>query len=195
MAGQILLLLTVLCCLYVFKKRFPDNFKDVKISIYLSAVIWVVGFMYFSAGLPHNTLISDISKISSLSFLLIAILMLIRELKPHMFRYPYLVVFIPILVPVSYLLVYQTNVIRYTILYSVTGIIIFVNLLFIIVYRNKITSAFTGIVGIILLSGALFYTIFLEYFIFYEFLFLSVISMGMIATVYSVSEALRNNNT
>lgn len=193
MFGQILLLLVVIYCTHSFRKTFPDKYEDVKHSISISAGIWLIGQVYYSIGFSFESFIRNVSTTTSLSILLVAFLMLIRELKPHLFRYPYFTVFIPIIIPFTYIFVYDIPVIRNTILYSIAIIAITVQLLLVIGYRGVYSAFSKGVVGSIFLFLGYMYMMFSETFIYYEFIWHIIVSIGVFLSINSITDTFNQN--
>lgn len=110
--------------------------------------------------------------------------MIIRGLKPEIFRYPYITVFMPLVIPVSYYLIYQTSLIRDTMLHSVLGTIVLVTMIITISYKNKVKPFISTIVGGILLATSIAVNVFLETDQYIHFVWYLITSVGIALVSY-----------
>ncbi len=97
-------------------------------------------------------MVADISLMVTYSVILMALLMMIREMKPSVFRYPYVAVFMPLIIPVSYYLVYQASLMKGAIIYSVSGMIVMVSLFLSVSYSSNKKLMILNIAGAALLA-------------------------------------------
>ena len=158
MAGLLVILTSLVIGVYLTKKFFDDTHnKDVVHTLYTAIGLGSAGVIYHLFYLPFSEFIYLISSITSISVLLVALLMFIRKLKPELFQYPYFMVFTPLILPLSYILIYDVVILR-DILFTVVGIVpMLAATLLIDSYKKKertgtYSMALMGIVSLALLN-------------------------------------------
>jgi len=178
----------ILCHRYI-----SEQFRDARISLVTAAGIWLVSRIYSSTQLPLSNIVNDVSLIITYSVILVALLMIIRELKPAVFRYPYAAVFMPLIIPVSYYFIYQTSLMRETIIHSVTGMIILISLFLNIGYRTGKKSLISIITGATLLAASISVSVFLDDDQYIHLLWYLVTSVGIAVTAYGFVYTFNKN--
>lgn len=152
MIGPLILLLSVSYGAFLCHRYLSSQFSDARISLVTAAGIWFLSVIYSSTELPLNQMVADISLMVTYSVILMALLMMIREMKPSVFRYPYVAVFMPLIIPVSYYLVYQASLMKGAIIYSVSGMIVMVSLFLSVSYSSNKKLMILNIAGAVLLA-------------------------------------------
>lgn len=162
MIGSLILIISVIYSAILCQRNLSDQFRDAKISFVTSAGIWLASRVYSSTELPYNEIVGDISLMVTYSIILVALLMIIRKLKPTVFRYPYAAVFMPLIIPFSYYLIYQTSLMRETIIHSVSGMIILVVLFLSTGYKTEKITLISTVAGAVLLTSSIAALVFLD---------------------------------
>lgn len=119
--------------------------------------------------------------------------MMIRDLKPEIFRYPYVAVFMPVIIPFSYYLIYQTSLIRDTIIHAVSVMIVLVVFIISVGYRKNKKQFISIITGSILLVSAISVSYFVDEEQYTHFLWYLITSAGIVVTVYGFIFTFNNN--
>lgn len=179
-----MLILSVVISVYLCHINLSDQFKDTKYTLVSAGVFWITASLYSALMLPFSSIVRDLSLIITSSLILIGLLMIIRELKPEIFRYPYLAVFMPVVIPVSYYLIYQTSMIRVTIVHSVLVLIILVTLIISIGYRTNIKQLLAVISGGLLLGLSVIVSFFFDEQQYISLLWYLITGIGIILTSY-----------
>jgi len=110
--------------------------------------------------------------------------MMIRKLKPEIFRYPYITVFMPVVIPFSYYLIYQTSLMKDTIVHSVSAMIVLVSLIITIGYKKRKKPLISMIAGSLLLAASLSVSFFLDEDQYIHLLWYLITSVGIAVTSY-----------
>jgi len=191
---QLFSIITIIVAAFIVLKKFPPEFTDVKYISIGALLSWLIGDLAGTVNLPYGEFVNIFLQSTSISLLLIIFLIFIRQRKPVIFRYPYYMVFIPMLIPFTQLIVLDAQVIREIIFMTLQGVAILVYVLLSIGYSSELKNKLITIVGLILLvSGFCFYWILQDYFIVLDWAWGLTNSGGMIACIYSFSDLLRIN--
>lgn len=161
-----------------------DQFRDARITLVTAACFWLIAKIYTSTGFPLSEIIAEMSLIITFSVILVSLLMMIRELKPEIFRYPYVIVFMPAVIPFSYYLIYQTSLMKDTIVHSVSAMIVLVLLVISTGYRKNKKPFISMIAGTVLLAGSLSVSFLLDEDQFIHLLWYIITSAGIAVTAY-----------
>lgn len=192
MWSQFFSILTVAILLIVIYRKFPPKIRDIKVTSFSALIAWGTGDLFTSINIPYNDTIGVLIQSLSLSLLLVVFLIFIRRRKPQIFRYPYFIVFIPMLLPVAQYIVMDTEIMREVILMSLHGVSILVFTILSIGYVNHLNNKLITILGILLLLwGFSFYWILQNYYIVYSWAWGLTNSLGMVACVYSFADVLQ----
>jgi len=140
--------------------------------------------IYISTGFSLAEIIAEMSLIITFSGVLVALLMMIRKLKPEIFRYPYVTVFMPVVIPFSYYLIYQTSLMKETIVHSVSAMIILVSLIIGIGYKKDKKPFISILIGTLLLTASTSVSFFLDENQYINLLWYLITSIGIISTSY-----------
>ena len=133
------------------------------------------------------------SLVLTYSIILAAFLMMIRELKPEVFRYPYFIVLMPLIIPVSYYLIYQTSLMRDIIIHSVSGMIVLVSLILSVSYRSSKKPLISIGLGSFLLLTSILLLILLEEDQYFHLLWYLTTSTGIAVTAYGFINTFNEN--
>jgi len=184
LVGPLLLILSVGFGAILCHKNIVDQFRDARIALVASACFWLTAKIYTSTGFPLSKFIAEISLIITFSGILVALLMMIRKLKPEIFRYPYVTVFMPVVIPFSYYLIYQTSLMKDTIVHSVSAMIVLVSLIITIGYKKRKKPLISMIAGSLLLAASLSVSFFLDEDQYIHLLWYLITSVGIAVTSY-----------
>lgn len=193
MIGSLILILSVSYAAVVCHKSISDQFKDARITLVVSAGMWLASEIYSSFSFAFSEAVADISLIVTYSVILVAFLMLIRELKPAVFRYPYFAVFMPLIMPVSYYLIYQTSMMREIIVHSISGMIVMISLLLSISYRTDSKSLISAISGSLLLTASILVSFILDDDKYIHLIWYVVSGTGLSVAAYGFVNTFNNN--
>lgn len=182
--GSILLILVVGYGAILCYRNLADQFRDVRITLLISAIFWIVAKIYAESGLLLSETIESFSTIIAYSVILVALLMMIRQLKPDIFRYPYLAVFMPLAIPFSYYITYQISLMRDTILHSVSGMTVLVILIISVGYRDRLKPFLSILAGSFLLAISITGSFFLDEDQYNELLWYAISSIGIAFSAY-----------
>lgn len=193
---QLFSILTVIVAIVVIIKEFPSESRDVKFLGLFGLTIWVIGDITISLQIPYHEVAQLTLQSCSLSLVLVIYLKFIRQRKPIIFRYPHYMVYVPLLIPFTQLIVIDSRVIGEIIFMTLQGISIIVYILLTVGYSEELKNKLLTIIGVLLLLwGFTFYWILKEYFIVFEWAWGLINMGGMIACIYSFSDLLAINKT
>lgn len=191
---QLFSIITVIVSIIIVLKEYPSDIRDIKFSGLVALVLWVIGDIFVSLQVLYFEVIQLTLQSCSLSLVLVIFLKFIRQRKPIIFRYPYYMVYVPLLIPFTQLIVMNTKVIGDIIFMILQGISILVFVLLSIGYSTELKNKLLTIIGVLLLLwGFTFYWILKEYFIVFEWAWGLTNTGGMIACIYSFSDLLTSN--
>lgn len=158
MAGLLVILTSLVTGAFLFKKYFnAAQNKQIARIFYSAVALSSAGAIYHLFDLPYSEFIYHLSGITSIAMLLSSMLLFVRDLKFELFHYPFYMMFLPLILPVSYLLLYDVVIMR-DILFVCAGIIpLLVTTLLINIYRKQgrestLALALMGIVSLALLN-------------------------------------------
>ena len=191
--GHLLLITSVVFAVFLCQKKLADQFKDSRITLVMAASFWLIAKIYSSIGFPLSEVISDISLIITHSVILVSLLMMIRELKPEIFRYPYITVFMPAIIPFSYYLIYETSLMKDTIVHSVSVMIVLVTLILSFGYRKHQKPFISILVGALLLITSILVSSIFNEEQYIDILWYLATSIGIAATAYGFTYTFNNN--
>ncbi len=184
MVGYLLLVASIGLSAVICHKKLSNQFKDARITFTASAVVWILSAIYASLSFPFSDIVESVSPIIAFSLILVALLMMIRHLKPGIFRYPYITVFMPVVIPFSYYLTYQTSLMKDTILHSVSAMIVVVSLILSLGYKDEIKPFLSIIAGTVLLSVSISGSFFLDEDQYVQLLWYFITSVGITISTY-----------
>ncbi len=152
MWGQLLLFLTTVYCLYLFIRLLPARNRDLKIITVSTFLIWLLSQIIYSGEMNfYEDIHHDFIQITIISLILTSELILVRLMRPGVFRYPYFIVFAPLLIPISFILIINTHMIKDIVFMTTQGVAIVVYFLLMFEKQEiKLTSK-QAIIGIILM--------------------------------------------
>lgn len=192
---QLFSIITVVTSLAIVYKKFPTETRDIKYISLAALFGWMIGDISVAADIPYQENLHILFQSLALSLLLIVYLIFIRQRKPVIFRYPYYIIFIPLLIPVAQFIVMQTEIMRQIIFMSLQGVSILVFILLTFGYAKELRYKLLTIIGVILLLwGFTFYWILQNYYIVFDWAWGITNSLGMIACIYSFSDLLIMTN-
>jgi hypothetical protein len=179
----------------VLKKLQPAS-KEIRYTSLIALSAWLIGDITVSSNLPYQEVLHIILQTISLSLILVVLLQFIRQRKPVIFRYPYYMVYVPLLIPFAQLIVMEAQIIREIIFMSLQGVVIIVFALLSFGYSEELKYKLLTIVGLLFLVwGFAFFWILQEYYIVYELAWGLTNAGGMIACIYSFSDLLESIET
>lgn len=186
-------IITVVLSIVIVIKKFSSSLiPDIKYISLTALLLWMMGDISISVEIPYEDTFNIILQSLALSLLLIIFLIFIRRRKPAIFRYPYYVVFIPLLIPVAQFVIVEAVVMRKIIFMSVQGVAIIVFILLAFAYAKELDNKVLATVGAILLVwGFAFFWILQNNYIVFEWAWALTNSLGFIACIYSFSDLLK----
>ena len=196
MWGQLLIFLTTVICLYLLFKQLSGNFKDVKIVTSLALFIWLLSQIAYTGEFHfYEEIYHDYHNIIIISLILTAELMIIRVMRPALFRYPYFLVYTPILIPISFILIINTYMIKDLVFMITQGIALVVYLLFLFDKSENRLINKQSIIGIILLLFSYLTYWFLQNFISIpSVIWETMLAIGSLLLVHSLVNILEHKS-
>lgn len=158
MAGLLVILTALVLGVYLTKKFLDDTHnKDIARTMYTAIGVCSAGVIYRLFYLPYGEFVYLTSCITSTSLLLVSLLMFIRNLKSELFQYPYYMVFTPLILPISYILIYDVVILRDILLTSIGIVPMLVVVILIDHYKKEARTgtsslALMGILSLVLLN-------------------------------------------
>lgn len=191
---QLFSIITTVICLVIMIRKFQEGPSDIKYTGITALVAWLIGDITISVSFPYQEVIHIVFQSLSLSFVLIIFLIFIRKRKPVIFRNPYYMVFIPLLIPLAQAIVLETHLMKDIVFMSIQAVCIMVFIFLSIGYSKELHHKLFAIIGaILLLWGFAFYWILQEYFIVFEWAWGLTNMLGMVASVYAFTDLLTDN--
>lgn len=191
---QLFSILTAIVSIFIILKKFPSDSRDIIYPGIVALSTWLLGDIVLSLDIPFQKVMQLLLQSVSLSLVLVIFLKFIRQRKPIIFRYPTYMVYLPLLIPFTQLIVADTQFIGEIIFMSLQAICIVVYILLSIGYSDEIQNKILTIVGVLLLLwGFMFYWILQEYYIVFEWAWGLTNAAGLIASVYSFSNLIGVN--
>lgn len=190
MWGQLLLFLTSIYCLYLVIVKLDSENYDIK-SVLIFAILFWVGSQFFNTGdtIQIENTISEILHIIKMSLVLTILLIIVRSLRPAIFRYPYFLVYSPLIIPLFFLMIIDTDLIKRIIFMTTQGISILVYLL--LLTENKAVAHKTsfGLIAVFLLSVSyISYWIFIDLHTIIHTISQILLSLGIVISIYSFTQ-------
>ena len=193
MWGQLLLFLATVYCLFLFIKVLPAQNRVLKIITVITFIVWLLSQVIYSGEMNfYEDIHHDFIHITIISLILTAELILVRLMRPGVFRYPYFLVFAPLLIPASFILIINTYMIKDIVFMTTQGIAIIVYLL--LMFEKQEVNLFSkkGIAGLVLLLLAYITYWFIQNIqplnsIVWE----SMLSVGAVLVVHSLVKSLK----
>lgn len=152
MWGQLFLFCSAIGCLYFVIKRVPAQKIDLKIVLIIAILFWIISQLISSGDMIMiDDMISDLLQISIISLVLTALMIIVRNLRPVIFRYPYFLVYSPLSLPIFFLLVIDTYLIKDLIFMASQGIALIVYLLLLTEEQAIAHKKRFGFIGLLLI--------------------------------------------
>jgi hypothetical protein len=193
--GQIISFISASVCIYLVLSQYPNQNRDINYTAVTALLLWLLAGLLAPLELFWLELISQIILIISNSLVLVVLLMIIRFLRPIVFQYPYIVVFVPLLIPVSYLVLMGVEAMQQIIIMITQGAGLLVAALLTGGHWNAVqkkTQAAAGFIGIGF--AYLIYWVFPGFANLTGDLWLIILSLGMISFIYSFSDVIENKD-
>lgn len=193
MWGDVYLLIAAVLSLAIIIKKYPDGVRDVKVTSIIALIVYLISELIIIIESEITILLKPILFITALSLLFVILLMLIRRLKPVVFQYPYPIVFLPLLLPVSFLFVMDSIIVEQIILASIQAVVIVVLFLLTAGYGHYLDKRGGMYIGLLLLiTSFVLYWMVKEVVNIEQWIWKFTVSLGMILTVYALSSLLLN---
>lgn len=190
---QLFSIFTVIVSAVIVLKKFPSQPKGARYASLTALLSWLAGDIIISINVPYQKAFHIILQTVSLSLILVLFLQFIRQRKPVIFRYPYYMVYVPLLIPFAQVIVMDAQIIREIIFMSLQGVAIIVFAILSFGYSAELRYKLLTIVGLILLIwGFAFFWILQEYFIVFEWAWSVTNAGGMIACIYAFSDLIES---
>lgn len=158
MAGLLVILTSLVIGVYLTKKFLGNtDDKDVAYTIYTAIGVSSVGVIYRLFYLPYSEFIYQICCLTGMTLLLVSQLMMIRRLKSELFQYPYFMVYTPLIVPFTYFLIYDVEILRDILLTGIGIVPMLVAILLIDSYKKEVrvrtySIILVGILSLVLIN-------------------------------------------
>jgi hypothetical protein len=194
--GQLITLLSAIISLYLIIKKFPSECKDIKNTSLVTVGIWIVTEVMLITNINQLEIFAELLIITALSLVLVIFLMIVRHFRPSIFRYPYGIVFTPLILPLSYGLVIDVDIIKHIILVAAQVVTICVAILFTAGYWNRLQSNKAAIAGLSFLSiGFIVYWVVNQDMMISAWLWQILTAAGIIAMIFTVIDIIQKGKT
>tara|TARA_R100001143_G_scaffold63591_1_gene73010 strand:- start:31987 stop:32592 length:606 start_codon:yes stop_codon:yes gene_type:complete len=194
MWGQLILFISSVYCLYLVFTGVSSKNNDIKSILILAILIWIIS-QFFNSGdtIQIDNTIAEFLQILNISLVLTILLIIVRSLRPAIFRYPYFLVFTPLLVPLFFFLIIDTYLIKTIIFMSTQGIALLVYLL-LLTEENSVTHKnIYGLVSIVLVFASYVTNWFLlDLHLVMIVLWQILLSTGILVAIYSFTRKSDN---
>ncbi len=193
MWGDVYFLIAVILSLSIIFQKYPNDVKDIKFTSIAALIIYLTGQLIQFVELTYIDRVSTMLTIVSLSLVFVILLMLIRKLKPVVFQYPYPIVFLPLMLPVSFAFMMDTIIVEQIIFASIQAVVIVVLFLLTAGYSEYMESKWGMGTGLILFILAfVLYWMVKEIYPVPEWIWKIATSAGMVLVIYSFSGLVFN---
>lgn len=173
----------------VITKITSEN-HDIKSVLIVAILIWISSQFFNSGGIIQiEKTISELLHILNISLVLTILLIIVRSLRPAIFRYPYFLVYSPLIVPFFFLLIIDTDLIKMIIFITTQGIAIFVYLLLLTEERAVAHRLKYGLIAafMILISYICFWLL-IDIHPYVEIIWQLLLSLGIVISIHSFTE-------
>ncbi len=193
MWGDVYFLIAVILSLSIIFQKYPNDVKDIKFTSIAALIIYLTGQLIQFVELTYIDRVNTMLTIVSLSLVFVILLMLIRKLKPVVFQYPYPIVFLPLMLPVSFAFMMDTIIVEQIIFASIQAVVIVVLFLLTAGYSEYMESKWGMGTGLILFILAfVLYWMVKEIYPVPEWIWKIATSAGMVLVIYSFSGLVFN---
>lgn len=190
MWGQLILFITSVYCLYLVISKVDSQKSDIKSVLILGISIWIISQFFNSDDtIQIDNTISELLHILNISLVLTILLIIVRSLRPAIFRYPYFLVYSPLLVPIFFLLVIDTYLIK-TIIFMSTQAIAWLVYLLLLTEENAVAhkTSFGLISALMIFLSYLSYWFFIDLHYSFEIVWQIAISIGILLSIYTFTK-------
>ncbi len=185
MWGQLILFITSVYCLYLVISKVSSKNSDIKSILIISILIWIIS-QFFNSGdaIQIENTIAELLHILNISLVLTILLIIVRGLRPAIFRYPYFLVYSPLLVPLFFFLIIDTYLIKTIIFMSTQGIALLVYLL-LLTEENAVAhkSEFGIISALVIIASYVSYWFLIDFHPFMEMIWQLLLSGGILVSI------------
>lgn len=190
MWGLLLLFISSVYCLYLVISKVSTKKSEIKSVLIIAILFWIIS-QFFESGDTYqiDNTIAELLHILNISLVLTILLIIVRSLRPAIFRYPYFLVYSPLLVPLFFFLIIDTNLIKVIIFMSTQAIAMLVYLL--LLTENNAVSHQTkyGLFSaLMLLISYVSYWFFSETHQIIENIWQISLSVGILISIYSFTK-------
>lgn len=194
MWGQLFLFLSSVVCIYLVFAKISDRYKDLKISLIVALSLWLLSQIIYSGEFNFNEqLYHNIVHIIIISVILSSELILVRLFRPSIFRYPYLLVYTPLLIPFSFIMIIDTYLIKDIIFMATQGIAMVVYLFLMMDDHEVKLGHKSAIVGLILIFVAYLLYWFVQNMIpVNQSIWEVLLAVGVVVLVHSFTSSLQH---
>ena len=190
MWGQLLLFITSIFCLYIVIAKINSKNNDIKSVLIAAIVVWIGSqFFYSGDSIQIENTISEILHILKISLVLTILLIIVRSLRPAIFRYPYLLVYSPLMIPFFFLLIIDTDLIKNIIFMTTQGIAILVYLLLLTENQAVAHKTKFGLIAVLMiLISYVCYWFLLDLHSYIGTISKILLSLGILLSIYSFTK-------
>ena len=187
MWGQLLLFITSVYCLYLVVSKVDSKKNDIKSVLILGITIWIIS-QFFSSDdtIQIDNTIAELLHILNISLLLTILLIIVRSLRPAIFRYPYFLVYSPILIPIFFFLVIDIYLIK-TIIFMSTQAIAWLVYLLLLTEENAVAhkTSFGLVSALLIFISYISYWYLIDLHYLFEIVWQIAMSAGILLSIYS----------
>jgi len=197
MWGQLILFISSVYCLYLAIFKLDTKKNDIKWVLILALVVWITSLFFNSVDTPQiDIYVAEILHIFTMSLVLTLLLIIVRNLRPAIFRYPYFLVYSPLLIPLFFFLIIDTYLIKTIIIMTTQFIAIFVYLLLIFDENALTHKRSIGIISsVLIILSYCSYWFLIELIPFSDIIWQITLSAGIVTAIYTLSKKLTINHT
>lgn len=194
MWGQLILFISSVYCIYLVISRVSSKKSDIKSILIFAILIWIIS-QFFNSGdtIQIDNTIAEFLQILNISLILTILLIIVRSLRPAIFRYPYFLVYTPLLVPLFFFLIIDTYLIKTIIFMSTQGIAMLVYLLLLTEENAVAHKKKYGVISVLMiLASYVTYWFLLDLHPFMEIFWQLLLSIGILGAILTFSMKSEN---
>lgn len=195
MWSQILISISCFVSIFIVLNRVPKWNRDIKISATTALLFILATEILLFVSFTYDELVTEALTLLAFTILLSVLLMIIRVVKPEFVRYPYPIVYMPLIIVLGYPLIKGINALTDLILILLQGGGIIVFFLLFTAHNDRFKRRWLLLSGGFLLFAAYIIYWFLESYMadYHNWVWQLLATMGMISTAMEFPRILINN--
>lgn len=194
MWSQILISISCFVSILIVLNRVPKQNLDIKISAITALLFLLITEILLFYTFPYAEIVTEAITLLAFTIVLSMLLMIIHMVKPEFVRYPYPIVFMPLIIVLGYPLIKGINALTDLILILLQGGGIIVFFLLFTAHHDRFKRKWLLLFGGFLLFGTYVIYWFLEPYMgeYHHWVWQSLAAIGMIITALEFPDILKN---